>query len=158
MIELASTAVGTILAEAPASEDGRETGAILLGHDLGERIRVTVAGTPGPAAIRTVNRFKRDLDHARRLADRVYTCDGSIWIGEWHTHPRGPAEPSARDLTTYHDLLADTDLGFARIVGLIVTPCPACGGWGHPPLRGWIVSTLGARRATVTVSEEDADA
>src|SRR4051812_24966041 len=87
---LSAVAAATISAEAAASRDGRETGGILLGHDEGTQLYVTVAGDPGVGAVRSADRFLRDLEHARLLADAAYQRDGSVWIGEWHTHPTGP--------------------------------------------------------------------
>jgi proteasome lid subunit RPN8/RPN11 len=63
----------------------------------------------------------RDLDYSRRLADEAYDHDGSVWVGEWHTHPRGPAGPSHRDLRTYRELLLDTELAFEEFTAVIVT-------------------------------------
>ncbi len=134
--ERSRTDIGT---EARASADGLETGGILLGHDLGTHLLVTVAGGPGPNATREKNRFLRDLDHARALADEAYDRDGSIWIGEWHTHLTGPAEPSAVDLTTYADHLADGRLGFERFLSVIVLPCPDHG-WQHVSAVAWVMA------------------
>src|SRR5205807_598109 len=117
-------AFDVIVGEAPSSVDGRETGGILLGHDPGPGAipQITVAGDPGPRADRRPDGFNRDLEHARRLADAAFARDGSIWIGEWHTHPGGPPCPSPMDMTTYTSLLEDDELGFVRLLSLIVTP------------------------------------
>ncbi len=112
VVKLRSAAARVIAEEAKASADGTETGGILLGQDHGETLVVTVAGDPGPNAQRACSRFKRDLAHAQVLADQAYERDGSVWIGEWHTHPRGPVEPSELDCRTYASHLADASLGF----------------------------------------------
>lgn len=140
----------TIAREAPASADGRETGGILLGQDLGRRLVVTVAGDPGPMADRRPDGFVRDLDHARRLGDAAYERDGSVWIGEWHTHPGGPVTPSPTDMKTYDRLLADPDLGFERVLSLIVTPCPVHG-WEETSVTAWIVGHAGAELSEIAV-------
>ncbi len=125
--------------EARASSDGTETGGILLGHDRGGgAIDVTVAGGPGPHALRTTNRFTRDLAHAEGLADAAYDRDGSVWIGEWHTHPKGPPEPSEVDLRTYLSHLNDSRLGFDRFLSLIALPCPDHA-WQHTSVVAWVV-------------------
>ena len=123
MICLSAPARRTIEQEARRSADGRETGGILLGHDASDDhpLRVTVAGEPGPGAKRSAFRFLRDLDHSRRLADEAYERDGSVWVGEWHTHPKGPSRPSRRDLHTYRQLLSEVELGFERFAAIIVT-------------------------------------
>jgi integrative and conjugative element protein (TIGR02256 family) len=150
VIRIRPAAVRTIKAEAPSSADGRETGGILLGHDPAPdgRIEVTTAGDPGPAANRQCDRFTRDLTHAQRLADEAYAHDGSVWLGEWHTHPTGPPTPSARDMATYRRLFGDDELAFERIVSLIVTPHPA-DGWHQPVLWSWLITPAAVDAAQV---------
>jgi len=148
IIVLTRDAAGTIAAAARESADGRETGGVLLGHDLGERMIVTVAGDPGPAADRRTDGFVRDLAHARLLGDEAYDRDGSVWVGEWHTHPTGPSIPSPKDMETYSQLLADDDLAFERLLALIVTPC-GVHGWVEAHVHGWVVDVDGAKGATV---------
>ncbi len=141
IVRIRTSALRVIALEAPTSTDGRETGGILLGHDpLDEGIEVTTAGDPGPGADRRPDGFTRDLAHARRLADQAYDCDGSVWLGEWHTHPTGPATPSSQDMSTYRKLLAHDRLDFERIVSLIVTPDPAHG-WQQPLLWSWLITS-----------------
>lgn len=138
VIVLHAGALATIEAHAQESVDGLETGGILLGHDQTTHIDVTVAGGPGPSAVRQATWFLRDLDHAKHLGDIAYDADGSIWVGEWHTHPRGPVAPSALDLRTYAQMLDDTELDFARFVALILTPGPS--GWTSPLLWPWVMT------------------
>jgi integrative and conjugative element protein (TIGR02256 family) len=118
-----SEARETIEQEARRSSDNRETGGILLGHDANGDgpLQITVAGQPGPGARRSALRFSRDLDYSRRLADEAYDHDGSVWVGEWHTHPKGPTRPSRRDLRTYRELLLDKELAFEEFTAVIVT-------------------------------------
>ena len=139
IVTLSECALLAINTEARASADGLETGGILLGHDLGVRMHVSVAGGPGPDATRAKTRFLRDLNYARSLADEAYDRDGSVWIGEWHTHPSGPAEPSPLDLTTYSNHLANEALGFQRFLSLIVLPCRGHG-WEHVSVVGWVIA------------------
>ncbi len=109
---------------------------------------MTVAGDPGPNADRRPDGFVRDLDHARRLGDIAYERDGSVWVGEWHTHPGGPLTPSPTDLGTYATLLADPDLAFERVLSLIVTPCPLHG-WEETRTTAWIVDRSGANQVVI---------
>lgn len=139
VVTLSSGALAVISAEASASADGLETGGILLGHDDGDSMYVTVAGGPGARAARERHRFLRDLGHAQRLADDAYDSDGSVWVGEWHTHPDGPPEPSEVDLSTYATHLADDRLGFDRFLSLIVLPCVEHG-WEHVSAVAWIMA------------------
>lgn len=152
-VKLAASVAEAIAGQARASADGNETGGIVLGHDTGAELIVTVAGDPGPTAVRTPKRFLRDLAHAQALADLAYDRDGSVWIGEWHTHPRGPAEPSPLDRRTYRSHLADPSLGFDRFLTLIALPCRDHG-WDHVVLAPWVVTR--SHIAAVTVSVEEA--
>lgn len=148
IVTLAATAIESIATEARDSADGAETGGILLGHDRDGELLVTEAGGPGPAAVRTPNRFLRDLAHARALADGAYGRDGSVWIGEWHTHPTGPSEPSAVDLRTYFSHLSDETLGFKRFLSLITLPCDEHG-WQHVTVAAWVVHDTVAELTTL---------
>jgi integrative and conjugative element protein (TIGR02256 family) len=152
VIRLAACAAETIATQAPASMDGSETGGILLGHERGEKITVTRAGDPGPHADRRPDRFLRDLTHSRRLADEAYAQDGSVWVGEWHTHPAAPGVPSPIDLETYGRLLADPELGFTRLASIIVTPYQEHG-WSELVLAGWIADADGIHDARLEVVE-----
>jgi integrative and conjugative element protein (TIGR02256 family) len=134
-------AAAKIWALARASEDGLETGGILLGrgpspHGL---IDVTDVGDPGAEAVRRPDSFLRDLGHAQALADSAWQDSHATWIGEWHTHPRTGGEPSGRDVATYAKLLADPDLQFAVFVSIIVTPGPDTN-WADPTLTAWLVA------------------
>jgi integrative and conjugative element protein (TIGR02256 family) len=106
------------------SVDGLETGGILLGRDpnpdgLIEAVR---AAGPGPHAIRGRSCFLRDLSYSRRLARLAFEREGLQWVGDWHTHPRGPQGPSDFDLRTYASHLCDPELNFEAFVAVIVTP------------------------------------
>ncbi len=145
-------AVQAIRRESLASSDGNETGGILLGHDNGATLMITAAGDPGPDAKRSQTAFTRDVAHAQALADTAYEYDCSLWIGEWHTHPRGPTAPSMTDLATYMSLLSDPRLGFARVLSVLVTP-DAQRRWVDPRMRAFVVQqpagTPGAVEVTV---------
>lgn len=120
---LAPDSARTIERTAAEADDGAETGGILLGRVENDgTAHVRHAGTPGPAAIRTPNYFLRDLAHAQRLAEAAFRVDGSIWLGEWHTHPRTDAVPSPRDLHTYFTLLANPVLAFDVVLAIVIGP------------------------------------
>lgn len=136
MIHISPRALAAITAETKARFGPEETGGILLGHDLGHQVLITAAGDPGPGAIHTPTRFRRDLAHAGKLADAAYERDHSVWVGDWHTHPRGPTRPSRYDLRTYRSFLHDPELNFDRFLALIVTlQAPDL-----PSLMAWLVS------------------
>jgi integrative and conjugative element protein (TIGR02256 family) len=138
-VRIAADAVANIAREASASSDGRETGGILLGFDasdLGELL-VMEAGGPGPNAERRVDYFRRDLAHARALADDAYRRMTARWVGEWHTHPHGQLAPSRVDLRTYRGFLADGALHFSVFFAVIVGTGPE--GWSTPRATAWVI-------------------
>lgn len=139
-IDLPATLAARIRSLAAESADGRETGGILLGNgpDADGIIRVRHVGAAGSNAQRRGDFFQRDLDYARSFAAAAFLTDGSEWIGEWHTHPVGGAQPSARDLQTYATILSTT-LAFEVLLSLIVTPTP--NGWSDADLNVWLLST-----------------
>jgi integrative and conjugative element protein (TIGR02256 family) len=162
MIRISPRALAVITAETAARFGPEETGGILLGHDLGHQILVTAAGDPGPGATHTPTRFRRDLAYAGKLADAAYEHDHSVWVGDWHTHPRGPTRPSRYDLRTYRRFLQDPELDFDRFLALIVTPARPS---NAPSLTAWLVSLLNRRwpsspsatSAPITQDPDEAD-
>jgi integrative and conjugative element protein (TIGR02256 family) len=113
-------AIRTIAVEAQRSQDGLETGGILLGVDDAEAVTIHRAGGPGPHAKRAPARFDRDTKHAQQLASAAWIEYRWQWIGEWHTHPSGELKPSALDMSSYARHLHDPDLNFRCFVSLIV--------------------------------------
>jgi integrative and conjugative element protein (TIGR02256 family) len=155
-VVISTAAVHTIGEEAEASNDGNETGGLLLGQLCAGHVHVRYAGGPGPAATRTPTRFLRDLQHARGLADAAWQLDRSVWIGEWHTHPAAGPDPSRVDMLTYAEHLADPDLTLPVFTSLIVRPGPD-GSWTSSRLYAWSITDAGYGPVTVTV-ENTSDA
>lgn len=151
LLDVAASAYASIATCAVAAADGRETGGVLLGHDPGGRvIYIRRAGDAGPAAVRKPDRFARDADHAQQLAEIAFAADRSLWIGEWHTHPNGFAQPSPTDLAAYVALLDDRGLGLVRFVAVIVTASPQQG-WQSPVLTPWLIQQGGVLGMTLSV-------
>lgn len=123
-VTLMPAAVDSIKTYATASCDGLESGGLLLGHLYNDRVVVNYAGGPGPGAVRESTRFVRDLAFAQELAQAAWKLDRSIWIGEWHTHPKCSAAPSDIDMQTYAKHLNDPDLTLPTFLSLIVIPHP----------------------------------
>lgn len=109
-----------------------ETGGILLGHETTEGCHVSVAGGPGPRALRTPTSFSRDLAHAEELAEQAWHQQRAVWLGEWHTHVHVPPVPSETDLSSYLRHLEDVDLGFDRFISIIIGPVGAPDPPPHP--------------------------
>lgn len=169
-ITIMQTALATLRAEASVSADGRETGGILLGHDPwtgcegsapGPLIRHT--GDPGPDAVRRPTFFRRDYAHAQQLALDAFSQDRSEWVGEWHTHPRGPRHPSRADDRIYHRHIADSALNLDRFAALIVTPTLAWidgrprRSWRRIRCTAWIVDSRLSHRVRLVVVDGTKD-
>ena len=151
VIRFDSEAFETMEAEAVAAKNGLETGGILLGSDDAgtDETHVTVAGGPGPNAHRRSDFFCRDLAHAVRLSDEAYARDGSVWVGEWHTHPGSQVRPSRRDLRTYRGFLEDPALGFEHFGSIILT---SEDGWRSVRCTAWAISLpLGGGQGRIRV-------
>ncbi|MGI3224998.1 Mov34/MPN/PAD-1 family protein [Streptomyces sp. GTA36] len=119
-VHLTAPAAHVITTELGTADHATETGGILLGHHVQDTVTIHHAGTPGPAAVRTPTYFLRDLGHAQDLADQAFAADGSVWIGDWHTHPTSRPVPSALDTATYQQLLDDPELGFHSVIAIIL--------------------------------------
>lgn len=119
-VVITETALATVTKEARRSQDGLETGGILLGHDTPDQVLIRHAGDPGPQAVRGPRHFHRDLEHAQQLARAAWNQDQSLWIGEWHTHPAASAKPSELDLNSYLRHLHDPELGLDKFIAIIV--------------------------------------
>lgn len=161
------SALDDISCEAAASADGKETGGILFGADPAtmpqgispaQDVWVRHAGGPGPAAVRQAAYFRRDYAYAQQLALDAFDKDGSQWVGEWHTHPRGGRRPSRSDRAIYRRHLADPALGLDRFTALIVTPrfglCDRLvgGRWHDPHITAWTVTLRGTTRSPLLVN------
>lgn len=99
-----------------------ETGGALFGFDDNSHITITASSGPGPNAVRERRYFLRDLVHTQAFAETVFSKSDAQWIGEWHTHPHGPTEPSEFDIRTYAEHLSDQELGLQAFVSVIVIP------------------------------------
>lgn len=126
---------------------GRETGGVLLGHEHPDRrLVVTVAGDPGPRAEQTRDAFHRDPKHAHRLAHDRYAHDRSVWLGDWHTHPNGPAHPSPADLRAYASIVGDPTEAITAFLSIIAVP-----GAPRPLLDAWIITQHALEPATLWI-------
>lgn len=125
---------------ARASEDGNETGGILLGRgpDQAGSIKIVQAGDAGPAAVRRPRFFSRDTAHADALSREAWHRERVEWVGEWHTHPKAGSEPSELDLAAYIKVLSDPELSFHCFVAVIVTEGRS--GWADAVLTRWILA------------------
>ncbi len=148
LVVLRTAAFAAIQETCRTTQDGLETGGVLLGHQHRDgQLSVSRAGDPGPEAIRGPDSFRRDPAHAQQLADAAWSHDRSIWVGDWHTHPRGPASPSRVDLSTYLALLSDPELGFSHFLALVVVPAESTSAVLFP----WVITRTDIRSASLMV-------
>jgi integrative and conjugative element protein (TIGR02256 family) len=126
-----------------------EVGGALFGLETDE-IAISHAVGPGPNAVRAQRFFSRDTQFTQAFADRLYLEDGSQWIGEWHTHPQGPAHPSELDLGTYAKHLDDPDLGLDWFVSVVVSPLSKT----REVFTMWIVQRHAARVIATHIPHE----
>ncbi len=96
--------LNTAAVEAIRAESERrsplESGGVLIGHlDTLGRTRITSATGPGPLAMHSYDRFRRDGDFTQAEVDLRHTTSQGRddYIGEWHSHPGGEG-PSRMDL------------------------------------------------------------
>lgn len=136
-----------MIEEARVAADGRETGGILLGFDepSATNFWVTQISGPGPSAVREPTRFRRDLAYVRAVAAGAFAIDRSQWLGDWHTHPCGPPEPSPKDLSSWRRALARSDLE----VFLAVILVPVAGDWLSPRAQAWRVRAKSHERLSI---------
>lgn len=78
-----------------------ETGGILIGFvDEQHRAVVLKATGPGPVAIKSANRFSRDIQYVQKELDQATDKFGikGMYIGEWHSHLEVSPNPSSTDI------------------------------------------------------------
>lgn len=83
-----------VMIDAMRSESERglpnETGGVLLGHvDAPGCTVITGVVGPGPRALHTRTRFRRDGEYSQQEVDRLHAeSEGrDDYVGEWHSHP-----------------------------------------------------------------------
>lgn len=144
LVRLSAAARRAIETEAVRADANLETGGVLLGHDLGAEILVSVAGGPGPGAVHQARRFDRDTLYASKLADEAWYRDRSQWIGEWHTHPTSSLMPSRMDLSTYRAHLRQGNIGPSAFLSLLVRSRGQ-----NCSMVGWAVTQSSLERITI---------
>lgn len=83
-----------------STEPLRETGGILLGHEVDDHtLRVTAVSPPGPRALKRPRFFRRDTKFLQRWLERRCERSGGRddYVGEWHVHHALDAPPSCVD-------------------------------------------------------------
>jgi integrative and conjugative element protein (TIGR02256 family) len=100
-----------------------ETGGMLMGWTMATEIVVTHVIGPGPGAVFARDHFEPDGRWQNRHLARIYRAsDFTVtYLGDWHSHPRGPARPSSRDRETAGAVSADADARAPEPLTLLVS-------------------------------------
>lgn len=129
-------AVLAALADTPARP--WEVGGWLMGYWSAERDALAVSHHTPPASRGTAFGVMISGRGHRKRFDAIFdeTHGRATFIGDWHTHPAGAADPSHQDLSAMTQLAEDPDYG---------TPCPiiaivATGRFRRrtPEIRWWL--------------------
>lgn len=138
-------AMGTIWAEARRGArlrgPGIETGGMLLGalDEATGVVHVDVATPPPPDSRCSAVHFLHGTEGNQETVKHYRTCSGDLtmFIGMWHTHPGGPAQPSPTDEAGMANLVTSIVGGPPRSLMLIVGGRdPAWSTWRDRPTRG----------------------
>jgi integrative and conjugative element protein (TIGR02256 family) len=98
-----------------------ETGGILIGRRDGRRIIITTATGAGPNATEERTKFLRDGVFCQQMLREAMESDPHVtYVGEWHSHPKGPVWPSARDVQSLREISVDSDSNTEAPVMIIV--------------------------------------
>ena len=120
-----------------------ETGGLLLGwSDDGNRVVAGLIG-PGPNARHHAHKFIPDHPWQMRELEKAFASSGGdlTYLGDWHTHPMGPAQMSRLDERTLSRIARKVD----QPVMLIGDPTS-----GEAPFGAWAAQSLGWRRTEFT--------
>ena len=131
-----------------------ETGGVLMGYwsTNPESVVVTNLVGPGPHAIHKADSFAPDHDFQDGEVARLYKESGRIvtYLGDWHSHPRGPLELSLTDRITQLRIAAHRKARAPRAIMGILAGGPKwnLGVWsfsvrfGFPTARAMVVRTF----------------
>jgi integrative and conjugative element protein (TIGR02256 family) len=107
----------------------RETGGALFGYENRGAWVIEQALGPGPRARHERFRLVGDHDYLQDAIDRELAASNGTryYLGDWHTHPLGPARPSCRDHQTAAAIAANPNVGLRQPLVLIQSTVP----WGR---------------------------
>lgn len=103
MLKVSRVWLDALAREAIATEAAnrrlRETGGGLFGYEVGDDTVIVRALPPGPRAQHKRTRLIPHHGDVQADIARVFEeSSGALsYLGDWHSHPRGPAEPSQVD-------------------------------------------------------------
>lgn len=103
-----------------------ETGGGLFGWESATDVVVLLAAGPGPRAEHHLRSYVVDRQH---LGEQINVLNDASagrcrFLGTWHTHPRGRANPSHRDASTAADMANEAEVQLPSPVLLIKATLP----------------------------------
>ncbi len=93
-----------------------ETGGILAGKRLSDRVIVTHATGPGPEADLEPLSFHKDTRYLQGVLNLLFGYFGVNYLGTWHKHPPELDHPSGLDISGAIDELKDEEIGLERLL------------------------------------------
>ena len=99
-----------------------EYGGLLIGRYSSDRKTALVEQTILPKRYKATRYFfERGSDGLQERLDEYYKREPKLfYLGEWHTHPGGPIEPSERDKSTMKELVKHKDVYINNPIMLIL--------------------------------------
>ena len=110
---------------AMSSDPGSETGGVLVGRYLGDGsvAHIEFASSPPGDSSGGLDWFERGKDGlAELLREQWNLPERRYYLGEWHFHPLGRAEPSQQDRRQLSEIARDKNYRCTRPILAIVSP------------------------------------
>ena len=134
-----------------------ETGGALFGYENGGGLLVACAYGPGPRAKHRRASFEPDTATTQALMDAVRKTSGCRYryLGSWHSHPGGTAEPSPQDSATAEVIATEPQVLLARPILVIQSTRLGSRGATLADLRAWRFEIDGLEPWEITPTEVD---
>lgn len=116
-----------------------ETGGALFGYGSDDELVVACAYGPGPGAKHRRTSFEPDRRTTAALIQAVWSISERRYryLGSWHSHPAGPARPSAQDIKTTEVVASENDVRLPSPLVLIQATHPGTNMNSLAELRAW---------------------
>lgn len=113
--------VRDVIADRAGARRLRETGGHLFGYESDEGIVVALALDVGPKTRHHRTRLVPDQGHLQALIEQIFEKSGSrlSYVGDWHSHPLGPARPSGTDVGAAAKMASDEGVDLPRPLVII---------------------------------------
>jgi integrative and conjugative element protein (TIGR02256 family) len=133
-----------------------EVGGWVLGYWISDRSTAVITHVTPPRSYGTPLGVKISGRRHRPLFDQAWDhSNGHVtFLGDWHTHPGGPAVPSAKDARALRQLASNDDYGTPTPLALIVD-LPRWPGSSRPPhVRYWLRSNEDEKTTLIEVEAQ----